>query len=72
MKPYIIVPIEWTEKEIAMYGERIVEYGDSDFYMPKILLLYKMMEEFKIIDENYGTERESDSTKLRTKPTATR
>jgi hypothetical protein len=31
-----------------------------------------MMEEFKIIDENYGTERESDSTKLRTKPTATR
>jgi len=72
MKPYIIVPIEWIEKEIASYGERIVEYGDSEFYMPKILLLYKMMEEFKIIDEQYGTERESDSTKLRTKPTATR
>ena len=72
MKPYIIVPIEWIEKEIASYGERIVEYGDSEFYMPKILLLYKMMEEFKIIDEHYGTERESDSTKLRTKPTATR
>lgn len=59
MKPYIIVPVEWIEKEIALYGERIVEYGDKDFYMSKILLLYKMLEEFKIINEHYdkATER---------------
>lgn len=58
MKPYIIVPIEWIEKEIASYGERIIEYGDKDYLMSKILLLYKMMDEFKIIDEHYETARE--------------
>jgi|APGre2960657404_1045060.scaffolds.fasta_scaffold377058_2 hypothetical protein len=72
MKPYIIVPIEWIEKEIAMYGERIIEYGDKDYYVAKIMLLYKMMEEFKIINEQYDTKRESDRIKLRSKPTATR
>jgi hypothetical protein len=63
MKPYIIVPIEWIEKEIASYGERIVEYGDSDFYMPKILLLYKMMDEFKIINESYEKANERTESK---------
>jgi hypothetical protein len=63
MKPYIIVPIEWIEKEIAMYGERIIEYGDKDYYVAKIMLLYKMMEEFKIINEYYGTARERTKSK---------
>lgn len=72
MKPYIIVPIDWIEKEIAMYGERIKEFNDVPFYTAKIMLLYKMMEEFKIMNEYYDTKRESDSTKLRIKPTATR
>jgi hypothetical protein len=57
MKPYIIVPIEWIEKEIAMYGERIVEYGDGEYYMAKIMLLYKMIEEFKIMNEYYETKK---------------
>ena len=72
MKPYIIVPIEWIEKEIAMYGERIKEFNDVQFYTAKIMLLYKMMDEFKIMNEYYETRRESDSVKLCTKPTATR
>lgn len=72
MKPYIIVPIEWIEKEIAMYGGRIVQYGDQEYYYSKILLLYKMLDEFKIMNEYYETRRESDSVKLRTKSTATR
>lgn len=72
MKPYIIVPIDWIEKEIAMYGERIKEFNDVPFYTSKIMLLYKMMDEFKIMNEYYDTKRESDSTKLRIKPTATR
>jgi hypothetical protein len=63
MKPYIIVPIEWIEKEIASYGERIIEYRDSDFYMPKILLLYKMMDEFKIINESYEKANERTESK---------
>jgi hypothetical protein len=53
MKPYIIVPIDWIEKEIAMYGERIVEYGDKDYYISKIMLLYKMLDEFKVMNEYY-------------------
>ena len=72
MKPYIIVTIEWIEKEIASYGERIVEYGDSEFYMPKILLLYKMMEEFKIINEDNDSKRESDCSVLRSNANAKR
>lgn len=53
MKPYIIVPIDWIEKEIAMYGERIKEFNDVPFYTAKIMLLYKMMDEFKIMNEYY-------------------
>ena len=72
MKPYIIVPIDWIEKEIALYGERIKEFNDVHYYTAKIMLLYKMMDEFAILNNNYETRRESDSAKLRTKPTATR
>lgn len=61
MRPYIIVPVEWIEKEIALYGERIIEYGDKDFYMSKILLLYKMLEQFKVINENYETRKQRDN-----------
>ena len=53
MKPYIIVPIDWIEKEIALYGERIKEFNDVSYYNAKIMLLYKMMEEFKIMNEYY-------------------
>ena len=60
MKPYIIIPIEWIEKEIAMYGERIIEYGDKDYLISRILLLYKIMDEFKIINEDNDSKRESD------------
>lgn len=63
MKPYIIVPVEWIEKEIALYGDRIVEYGDDEYYMSKILLLYKMLEEFKIINEQYETKRERNNAR---------
>lgn len=64
MKPYIIVPIEWIEKEIAMYGERIIEYNDKDFYMSKVMLLFKMMDEFKIINEDNDSKRESNCSIL--------
>lgn len=63
MKPYIIVPIDWIEKEIAMYGERIKEFNDVPFYTSKIMLLYKMMDEFKIMNEYYDTRRERNDTK---------
>lgn len=63
MKPYIIVPVEWIEKEIALYGDRIVEYGDDEHYMSKILLLYKILEEFKIINEQYETKRERNNAR---------
>lgn len=64
MKPYIIVPVDWIEKEIALYGERIIEYGDGEYYMAKIMLLYKMLDEFAILDKQYEATRESDSAKL--------
>ncbi len=63
MKPYIIVPIEWIEKEIAMYGERIVEYGDGEYYMAKIMLLYKMLDEFKVMNEYYEKANERTKSK---------
>lgn len=72
MKPYIVVPVEWIEKEIALYGERIKEFNDVAYYNSKIMLLYKMLDEFAILNEHYETRRESDSVKLRTMPIATR
>ena len=64
MKPYIIVPIEWIEKEIALYGERITEFNDIAYYNSKIMLLYKMLEDFAILNNHYETRRESDSAEL--------
>ena len=64
MKPYIIVPVDWIEKEIALYGERIIEYNDGEYYMSKIMLLYKMLDEFAILNNHYETRRESDSAEL--------
>lgn len=72
MKPYIIVPVEWIEKEIALYGERIIEYNDKDYYMAKIMLLYKLLDEFAILNKTYETRREGDSVELRTIPVTTR
>lgn len=60
MRPYIIVPVDWIEKEIATYGERILEFKDTDYYTAKIMLLYKMLEEFKLINENHNTKKERD------------
>jgi hypothetical protein len=57
MKPYIIIPIDWIEKEIAMYGERIKEFEDVSYYTAKIMLLYKMLDEFKIMNEYYETKK---------------
>ena len=63
MKPYIIVPIDWIEKEIAMYGERIKEFNDVPFYTAKIMLLYKMLDEFKIMNEYYEKANERTKSK---------
>lgn len=63
MKPYIIVPVDWIEKEIELYGERIIEYNDKEFYMSKIMLLYKMLDEFKIINEYYEKANERTKSK---------
>ena len=65
MKPYIILPVEWIEKEIALYGERIIEYNDKDYYMAKIMLLYKLLDEFAILNKTYETKKESDASKGR-------
>ena len=63
MKPYIIVPIEWIEKEIALYGERILEFKDVAYYNAKIMLLYKMLDEFAILNEQYETKNERTKSK---------
>jgi hypothetical protein len=49
MEEYIIVPTAWIYKELELCKERIVEYGDAQYYTSKIMLLHKMLEEFKHI-----------------------
>lgn len=49
MEGYIIVPTEWIHKELEVCGERIVEYGEADYYTSKVMLLHKLLNEFKTI-----------------------
>ena len=64
MKPYIVVPVEWLNDHIGEYSRRIVQYNDKDYYISKIMLLQKMLDEFEILNEDYEPTRKSDSTKL--------
>lgn len=49
MEPYIIVPTQWIEQQLARCEERIIEYGEADYYTSKMMILHTMLHEFKII-----------------------
>lgn len=61
MESYIIVPTQWIEQELAICAERIIEYGDAEYYTSKMLLLHKMLHEFKIIKNSYETAKERNT-----------
>lgn len=51
MEPYLIIPTSWIHKELEICKERIIEYGEADYYTSKVMLLHKMLDEFKHINE---------------------
>ena len=47
MEEQIVIPTAWLYKELEITKERIAEYGDAQYYTSKILLIHKLLEDFK-------------------------